>query len=118
MKTALAEPSGQARHDYNEFVPLDRLGNVRLVAGLERLQIFFISRVCRQSRRGDLTATLFTQLAHLADETVAVLAWHREVRKDYVRPPFAERREPFSGGGGGSRLGPTIGEGGADTFQG
>jgi hypothetical protein len=68
---------------------------VHAVAGRQRADSVFRSSVGGQRHGRDLTAFGPGQLSHLADQRVAILAGHLDVRHEHVRLPHPQHRERF-----------------------
>src|SRR5207247_10812835 len=84
-------------HDRDQLVAVDRLRDVHLKAGRQRLPPVLEARAVRQCDRGDRAAMLRLLHADAADERVAVLAWHADVGQEAVRPPRRDLGEQRGG---------------------
>src|SRR5437867_9205268 len=88
---------GDPRHHRDQLVAVDRLGDVHLKAGRQRLSPVLEARVGRQRDRCDRAAVPCLLRADPADERVAVLAGHADVGQEDVRPPGLELGERLRG---------------------
>src|SRR5207249_1710750 len=88
---------GDPRHYRDQLVAVDRLGDVHLKAGRQRLPPVLEARVGRQRDRCDRAAVPCLLRADPADERVAVLAGHTDVGQEDVRPPGLELGERLGG---------------------
>src|SRR5436190_1550714 len=78
-------PSRQTNDRLGEFVNIDRLRNVHLESGGERLFAVFCSGQCGERDRGNFRSLLGLHRAELSDQRIAILARHVDVRKQKVR---------------------------------
>src|SRR5205823_8451562 len=77
-------------HHRDQVVAVDRLGDVHLKAGRQRLPPVLGPRVGGQRDAGDRAAMLRLLRADPANERVAILPGHADVGQEDVRPPRNE----------------------------
>src|SRR6266851_3150248 len=79
---------GDARDDRRQLTWIHRLGHVHAVAGGHREHPVLGASVCREGYRGRVASMIAVEGAHLADQRVAVLGRHLDVRYQHVGTPL------------------------------